>query len=647
MSNQPQVTGKLASIDGLLKVKYNIENGWFCNLIVFILCLNIIFVKGFMLMDSKYVVDPKTKQRYFYLTSIYSKDVEAKVAALPTIVKIKDGYLLPRIPSNYQIVRELSYADGGYKIKDEREKKRLEYQKILDEKAPDYAVANEILRCILNKKQIQGFADSCPHLMNHQKGGTIIAERFDKYAFFYDTGTGKTLMALDIIRRKAEKNDAHFLILCPKTIINTAWIDDGRKFYPKLRVLPLSNNISSDQLRRLVWQWRKNDVDFHYDSCFFEKTKRIRDEKSREYMLSQADHIIVNFEMFNRDPDKYMYISSGSRYVAIDGIIVDESSVLKSGSSMLYSNLRDVVEKYNIKYLYLFSGKPAPNKIQEYYPQIHLVAPYLKLPSISDIEKGGLKYERELMESIKKASITVSKKDCFDLPETTEIIRKVELDDNLRRQYASLAHQFITELQALEQEGLQNKIVYVSHVLASISKLRQFTGGFVINDDDTIHVHSKKLDELRRIVEELGGQQAIIWCQYQHEVRAIEKMLIKLGYSVVTAYGGTKDKDASINAFKNGDATFIIAHPRTLQYGVTLTNCCYAIYYTTSYSFEEYYQSHDRIYRKGQTLPCTYIFIQADDTIDEVMFKVITEKKNNAERTELFLKHMKDAAQSR
>jgi len=594
-------------------------------------------------MESSNLVDPKTKKRYFYLSKIYSKEVANKLATIPTIIKYKDGYLLPRVPSNYQIVRELSIIDGGRKAEDDREKKRIEYQKILDDKAPDYALVNDVLRSILNKEHIYGFADSCPQLMNHQKGGTVIAERFDKFAFFYDTGTGKTLMALDIIRRKAEKNNAHFLILCPKTIINTAWIDDGRTFYPKLRVLPLSNNISSEQLRGLAWQWRKNDVEFNYDSCFFEKSKRIREQKTREYMLTQADHIIVNFEMFNRDPDKYMHITSGSRSVAIDGIIVDESSVLKSGNSLLYSNLRDVIEEYKIKYLYLFSGKPAPNKIQEYYPQIHLVAPYLKLPSISDVEKGNIKYEHELMEAIKKASITVSKKDCFDLPETTDVIRKVELEPNLKRQYASLAYQFITELEALEKEGLQNNIVYVSHVLASISKLRQFTGGFVINENDVINVHRKKLDELKRVIDELGGQQAIIWCQYQHEVRAIENLLTTLGHSVVTAYSKTKDKDGSIEAFKTGKATFIIAHPRTLQYGVTLTNCCYAIYYTTSYSFEEYYQSHDRIYRKGQNLPCTYIFIQAEDTIDEVMFEVITEKKSNSERTELFLKHMRDA----
>lgn len=594
-------------------------------------------------MQSTYVVDPKTKQRYFYLHKIYSQEVADRLTSFPSAIKIKDGFLIPRIPCNYQIVRELSYIDGGHEARDERERKRLAYQKILDEKAPDYAVTNEVLRCILQKEPIQGFPDSCPQLMNHQKGGTVIAERFDKFAFFYDTGTGKTLMALDIIRRKAEKDGAHFLILCPKTIINTAWMDDCSRFYPKLRILPLSNNVTTDQLRRLSWNWRKNDLDFHYDPCFFEKNKRIREQKTREYMLTQADHLIVNYEMFNRDPEKYLTIQRGSQVQPITGIIVDESSLLKSGGSILYSNLCDLVDHNRIKYLYLFSGKPAPNKIQEYYPQIRLVASYLRLPTITEVEKGGIKAIQELLESIKKASITVSKKDCFDLPETTEVIRKVELTPNLRKQYASLAYEFITELEAMEKDGLQNNIVYINHVLASISKLRQFTGGYVINDADVVHVHNRKLEELKNVIDDLGGQQAIIWCQYQHEVKTIETMLKELGYPVVTAYGGTKDKDASINSFKNGSATFIVAHPRTMQYGVTLTNCCYAIYYSTSYSFEEYYQSHDRIYRKGQTLPCTYIFIQAENTIDEVMYKVITEKKNTTERTELFLKHMKDA----
>ena len=472
-------------------------------------------------MEYKFVKNSKTKKRYYYIQDVYCKETLDMLLSRPDLVKFQDGYLLPDIPMNHRVISDLSVMDGRQQRIDEREKKEQEYQELLAKKAPDYAVVDDVLGKILRREHIQGLPDSCPRLMNHQKGGALIAERFDKFAFFYDTGTGKTLMALDIIRRKAETKDAHFLILCPKTIINTAWMDDCSNFYPKLKLLPLSNNTTAEQLRMLSWRWRKNDIEFHYAPCFFLKNKRQRFQESQKYMLTQADHIIVNFEMFNRDPEKYYMIGDGEQSKKIDGIIVDESSVLKSGTNSLYSNLLDALMLKNIQYLYLFSGKPAPNRIQEYYPQIRLVAPYLRLPPVSSIDKGDAKSKKELLKAIQKASITVSKQDCFDLPGTTNIIRKVELDPQLRKQYSSLAHQFITELEDIEKENTKNSLVYVTHVLASISKLRQFTGGFVLNCDEIVHVHNSKLDELKQIVEELGGQQAIIWCQYQHEVRAI------------------------------------------------------------------------------------------------------------------------------
>ena len=115
-------------------------------------------------------------------------------------------------------------------------------------------------------------------------------------------------------------------------------------------------------------------------------------------------------------------------------------------------------------------------------------------------------------------------------------------------------------------------------------------------------------------------------------------MLKKRNKNVVTAFGNTKDVDDSILKFKNGVADYIIAHPKTLKYGVTLTNCSYAIYYSMSYSHEEFYQSHDRIYRKGQINKCTYIFIQAENTIDERIYEVVQNKKSEIELFEMLMK---------
>lgn len=67
-------------------------------------------------------------------------------------------------------------------------------------------------------------------------------------------------------------------------------------------------------------------------------------------------------------------------------------------------------------------------------------------------------------------------------------------------------------------------------------------------------------------------------------------------------------------------------------------NCSYSIYYSISYSFEEFYQSHDRIYRYGQSLPCTYLFLQAEHTIDQAMYRCVMDKKSNTELYETILK---------
>ena len=153
-------------------------------------------------------------------------------------------------------------------------------------------------------------------------------------------------------------------------------------------------------------------------------------------------------------------------------------------------------------------------------------------------------------------------------------------------------------------------------------------------------VHKAKIDELLNIIQELGAEQAIIWAQFKYDIYRLSNELQNLGYSVATAYSETVDVNQSIHDFKSGKVQFLIAHPKTLQYGVTLVNCSYAIYYSLSYSFEEYYQSHDRIYRKGQTKACTYIFLNSVNTIDEIMYEVIMNKNSITDVNESFLKHL-------
>ena len=177
------------------------------------------------------------------------------------------------------------------------------------------------------------------------------------------------------------------------------------------------------------------------------------------------------------------------------------------------------------------------------------------------------------------------------------------------------------------------------------------TSGFIIDTEtqQTISIGDKsKINELANILEELGDKKAIIWINFKEEVRCIEELMKAKGYTYVTAYQGTDDVDDSINKFKSNEAQFIIAHPKTLKYGVTFTgpsmvkNCTYAIYYSLSYSYEDFYQSRDRIYRKGQDEKCTCIFLLAAKTIDYVIYKTLQNKGTNAELLENLAKEWSD-----
>lgn len=518
---------------------------------------------------------------------------------------------------------------------------------------------NSFLNCIksdfINNKRID-YDSICDKLMVHQNVGALIAEKYNKFGFFFDTGTGKTLMALEIIAQKQRKFDTKFMIICPKTIINTAWVEDCEHFFPNMKILPLLKGVNTEYYFNLYDKWKnKGLINDSIVDDYFEKHHSITLEKAKKVLCRCADHFIVNPEAFRASPEEYINLYSTDDCfgnLKIDGIIVDESSLIRNTASKLFRTIE--AQCLNMKYVYLLSGKPAPNKTDEYLAQMRIISPELYCRCITLLPENNRDYINEcesdirrniILDQMNKISFTVSKEECLDLPKTVTVVRNVvmsaeasEIYDNIRKDTWGIVKKI------LEKEGEKNSDVFKC-LKGSTMKLRQVSNGIIniAEEKGKTHykdVHDKKINELMNIVYELGQSQAIIWCQFKYDIERIEKKLSEMGYHVVTAYSETEDKDKSIKSFKSGQAQFLIAHPKTLQYGVTLTNCSYAIYYSLSYSFEEYYQSHDRIYRKGQHKSCTYIFLSSKETIDELMYDVIMKKKTVVEANELILQHL-------
>jgi hypothetical protein len=545
------------------------------------------------------------------------------------------------------------------RIAEEDQKKDIEnWERILKVDKNSVSKLEIIKGRFYSNDLFEEFGDT--HLLNHQKAGVLMAMESNRFAFFYDTGTGKTAMALEIIKKL---KGSRFLIICPKSIIQTAWIADCMTITPNLRLCPLCSGLSYQDRQAIAQNNYKKYYENEVKEPMFAKTTEIvrlmKKLQINFFELYQAQHYITNPEFLLNNT--WIFKQFG-----IDGLIFDESAKLKNYDSLITRCIQKYSEE--MKYIYFLSGKPAPNTDAEYFSQMKMIDPYSfdmsfgefkrkkfvpvtkvnsykqylqfremlnKTDCQSSAEKQFKVTNNDIADLVRRRSFTVSKEECFNLPPKIFQTKYFRLSKNAYIQYKNMEYDYYTIVQNAKKEG---KIVSVTNHLACLRKLQQISSGFLKDNEKYDELNKDKLDLLFETIDELPGKQVIIWCQYRYEIDKITQLMKEKQLKFVTAYGGTENVNDSICCFKSGEAQYLIAHPRTLMYGATLTNCSYSIYFSISYSFEEFYQSHDRIYRYGQKTSCIYIFLQAQQTIDQVMYRCVMDKKRSAEIFETLLK---------
>ena len=117
--------------------------------------------------------------------------------------------------------------------------------------------------------------------------------------------------------------------------------------------------------------------------------------------------------------------------------------------------------------------------------------------------------------------------------------------------------------------------------------------------------------------------------------------MTKAGNKVGIIDGRTsKNAQDYIDKFVNGELNILVLHPKAAGHGTDGLQkvCQYAIYYGLSFSAEEHMQSRDRLHRSGQTKPVTYIYLVAQESVDESLLWVVR-KKSTKQQT--LLKELK------
>lgn len=442
-------------------------------------------------------------------------------------------------------------------------------------------------------------------LKHQQKAVNLIGQNYS-YALFMETGTGKTLVAIEMIKRWKEQFELfekdpnafdgdtyRSLVVCPLSVIEGVWMQELRKWAPQLKKLNL-------------WAHLRGP---------------------RRYSIPNVDVYCINYESLSKLTPGFL---SG-----INTIILDESSKIKNPKAKITKLLLQLSKKIEKKII--MTGTPAPNSPLEYWSQMYFVNPKVlgenfysyRVRNFFNFGYGGYQwapkkdFKVNLPKLLAQQSYSVKKTDCLDLPEQTFELRKYIMQPEQMAIYRKMV---LTNI-----ANFKNSTVLGANELAKIMKLRQITSGFFVDDTGSnVQLSDGKHKLLDECLEEIGDNQVIIWCQFHHEIKQIKKRLDTKA-AILAGLVTQAQKEQAIRDFKSRSIQYLIAHPRSAGHGLNLVNATYAIYFSLSYSFEEEKQSQDRIHRIGQGQKTTYIYLVAEGSIDEKIYKALRNKEKVSE----------------
>jgi len=171
---------------------------------------------------------------------------------------------------------------------------------------------------------------------------------------------------------------------------------------------------------------------------------------------------------------------------------------------------------------------------------------------------------------------------------------------------------------------VQQGLVSASNVLVKGLKLHQICGGFVKDDLGGLQsVGTDKLNQLWSLVDgPLSGQSMVIVAQYKAEMDVIARGLKGRGISYAQVRGKHQydPKDRS---------QVTILHPSSGE-AIQLAHHNHMIIYSMGHSYLKWAQFKDRIVLVN-TPQVTYHYLLMENSMDEVIYDAVIEKKKAAE----------------
>lgn len=416
---------------------------------------------------------------------------------------------------------------------------------------------------------------------------------------FGDPGIGKTRSQLDRYAQRA--SPGRLLVLCPKTLMQSAWGNDIESWQPGIT----------------------------YSMAYAENRE--------EAFKIKTDAVICNL-------DGVKDLAKNPRWLKdFDDIVIDESTAYKHSTSDRSKAARQVVKSF--KHRHAMTGTPNPISVTELWHQMMLIddgkrlgQSYYKLRSVMQVptqigpmpnhlrwddKPGAAQAVDELLQDI-----TIR----FAFDEVMQHVPKQTPPEFKRFALNRKTKAIYDRMEADAVIALKDNFVTAVHAAALRTKLLQIASGAVYTGDDNYAViDTSRYELICDLIEE--REHAVVFFNWKHQRDQLLKMMTarKLPHTLIDGSVKQTDRDIRVAEFQEGKYRAMFLHPRTGAHGLTLTAAETTIISSPIYEADLLKQAIHRIYRGGQTKRTNTILVEADGTVERAVYERLFEKKERME----------------
>jgi SNF2 family DNA or RNA helicase len=213
-----------------------------------------------------------------------------------------------------------------------------------------------------------------------------------------------------------------------------------------------------------------------------------------------------------------------------------------------------------------------------------------------------------------------------ELPPKQEQVLEVTLEPRHRKIYDAHLARERQRILGLVEDFDRNRVA----IFSALTKLRQLALDPALVDPEHDHVGSAKTTLLAEQLAEVTaeGHQALVFSTFTSFLSRVRDRLTADGIPTVYLDGGTRDREAVIEAFRRAEAPVFLISLKAGGVGLTLTEADYVYVLDPWWNPAAEAQAVDRAHRIGQDKHVLVYRLVANDTIEE---KVMALKARKAE----------------